>query len=257
MNDILAARSQMAMSLAFHIIYAVIGIGMPVLMCIAEWRWLRTKDQTYLTLAKRWAKGMAILFAVGAVSGTVLSFELGLLFPKFMESAGAIIGMPFSLESFAFFTEAIFLGIYLYGWKNVSPKMHLFSGVVVAISGAASAVFVVIANSWMNVPTGFDLVDGEFANINLIAAMMNPAAFPQAAHMVIAAYCATGFAVAGIHAFMPWIIYNIMRTSEAVTPMPNLVIPFVTFTILYIFLAFVTAWLLLKQVAASPKELNS
>lgn len=119
-----------------------------------------------------------------------------------MESAGAIIGMPFSLESFAFFTEAIFLGIYLYGWKNVSPKMHLFSGVVVAISGAASAVFVVIANSWMNVPTGFDLVDGEFANINLIAAMMNPAAFPQATHMVIAAYCATGFAVAGIHAFM-------------------------------------------------------
>ena len=110
MDDILAARSQMAMSLAFHIIFAVIGIGMPVLMCIAEWRWLRTKDEVYLTLAKRWAKGTAILFAVGAVSGTVLSFELGLLFPKFMAYAGAIIGMPFSLEGFAFFTEAIFLG---------------------------------------------------------------------------------------------------------------------------------------------------
>ena len=202
MDDILAARSQMAMSLAFHIIFAVIGIGMPVLMCVAEWRWLRSKDETYLTLAKRWAKGTAILFAVGAVSGTVLSFELGLLFPKFMEYAGAIIGMPFSLEGFAFFTEAIFLGIYLYGWKKVSPAMHLFSGVIVAVSGAASAIFVVIANSWMNAPTGFDLIDGQFININPIAAMMNPAAFPQVLHMIIAAYCATGFVVAGIHAFM-------------------------------------------------------
>ncbi len=115
MDNILAARSQMAMSLTFHIIFAVIGIGMPLLMVIAEWCWLRTKDEVYLTLAKRWAKGTAILFAVGAVSGTVLSFELGLLFPQFMSAAGAIIGMPFSLEGFAFFTEAIFLGIYLYG----------------------------------------------------------------------------------------------------------------------------------------------
>lgn len=103
MDDLLAARSQMAMSLAFHIILGVVGIGMPLLMCIAEWRWLLTKDDVYLTLAKRWAKGTAILFAVGAVPGTVLSFELGLLFPQFMSYAGAIIGMPFSLEGFAFF----------------------------------------------------------------------------------------------------------------------------------------------------------
>ena len=128
MNDILAARSQMAMSLAFHIIFAVIGIGMPLLMVIAEWRWLRTKDEVYLMLAKRWAKGTAILFAVGAVSGTVLSFELGLLFPVFMGYAGAIIGMPFSLEGFAFFTEAIFLGIYLYGWTRVPPRRASFRG---------------------------------------------------------------------------------------------------------------------------------
>ena len=114
MNDLLFARSQMAMSLAFHIVFAVIGIGMPVLMLIAEWRWYRTRDKELLELAKRWAKGTAIMFAVGAVSGTVLSFELGLLWPKFMEHAGAVIGMPFSLEGFAFFTEAIFLGIYLY-----------------------------------------------------------------------------------------------------------------------------------------------
>lgn len=434
MDDLLAARSQMAMSLAFHIVFAVIGIGMPLLMVIAEFRWLRTKDVTYLTLAKRWAKGTAIMFAVGAVSGTVLSFELGLLFPQFMGFAGAIIGMPFSLEGFAFFTEAIFLGIYLYGWERVAPRAHLFAGVMVAVSGALSGIFVVIANAWMNAPTGFRLVEGKIVDVDPIAGMMNPAAFTQTLHMTLAAYAATGFVVAGIHAFMllrdrdnrfhrlalgialviggtasvlqplsgdilakavaknqpvklaamegqfetekaaglriggipdeearatryaieipyalsflaygdptaevkglndfpkdehppvaivhfafqimvgcgfammavaflglwkwwrargktrawldskwflralivaaplgfiavetgwvvtevgrqPWIIYGVMRTADAVTPMPGLIVPFITFTLLYIFLAIVTAWLLLKQVAASP-----
>jgi cytochrome d ubiquinol oxidase subunit I len=441
MDDLLAARSQMAMSLAFHIIFAAVGIAMPLLMVIAEWRWLRTKDEIYLTLTKRWAKGTAILFAVGAVSGTVLSFELGLLFPKFMGYAGSIIGMPFSLEGFAFFTEAIFLGIYLYGWNRISPKAHLLAGVIVALSGALSGIFVVIANAWMNAPTGFRLVDGKPVDIDPIAAMLNPAAFTQTLHMTLAAYAATGFVVAGIHAFMllrdgnnrfhrtalsialtvggitailqplsgdilakavaknqpaklaafegqfqtetsaplriggipdeeagetsyaieipyalsilaygdpnatvkglnefpkdehppvaivhfafqimvgcgmlmaaialwsawrwwrnrrqkeagkwidskwflralilaaplgfiaietgwivtevgrqPWIIYGIMRTSEAVTPMPGLVVPFVTFTVLYIFLAIITAWLLLRQVASSPKDIKT
>ena len=438
MTDLLAARSQMAMSLAFHIIFAAIGIAMPLLMVIAEWKWLRTKDEIYLTLAKRWAKGTAILFAVGAVSGTVLSFELGLLWPGFMGYAGSIIGMPFSLEGFAFFTEAIFLGIYLYGWTRVPPRAHLFAGAMVAISGALSGIFVVIANAWMNTPTGFRLVDGKPVDIDPIAAMMNPAAFPQTLHMTLAAYAATGFAVAGIHAFMlmrdrqnqfhkkalaialvvggvtsilqpvsgdilaksvaktqpvklaafeghfeteagasfriggipdesagvtrysieipyalsilaygdpnatvkglnefpldqrppvaivhfafqimvacgvvmmliaiwsalrylmkrkaktwleskwflrvlvaasplgfiaietgwvvtevgrqPWIIQGVMRTSEAVTPMPGLVVPFITFTLLYILLAIVTVWLLLRQVAASPKGLDT
>lgn len=435
MDDLLAARSQMAMSLAFHIIFAAIGIAMPLLMIIAEWKWLRSKDEIYLTLAKRWAKGTAILFAVGAVSGTVLSFELGLLWPTFMGYAGAIIGMPFSLEGFAFFTEAIFLGIYLYGWNRVPPKAHLFAGVMVAVSGALSGIFVVIANAWMNAPTGFRLVDGKPVDIDPIAAMMNPAAFPQALHMTLAAYAATGFVVAGIHAFMlrrdpqnrfhqaalaialavggvssilqplsgdliakavaenqpvklaamegqfetetgapfkiggipdeqagvtryaieipyllsflaygdphatvkglnefpadqrppvaivhfsfqimvgcgvammlialwaawrylrgrrrqtwldskwflrvliaaaplgfiaietgwmvtevgrqPWIIHGVMRTSEAVTPMPGLVVPFITFTVLYIFLAVITVYLLLRQVAKSPQD---
>lgn len=113
MNNLLAARSQMGMSLAFHIIFAAIGIALPLMMVIAEWRWTITKDDVYLLLAKRWAKGTTILAAVGAISGTVLSFELGLLWPEFMRHAGAIIGMPFSLKGFAFFTEAIFLGIYL------------------------------------------------------------------------------------------------------------------------------------------------
>src|SRR5262245_47961004 len=201
MDDLLAARSQMAMSLAFHIIFAVAGVTMPLMMCIAEWRWLRTSDETYLTLAKRWAKGTAILFAVGAVSGTVLSFELGLLWPEFMRGAWATIGMPFSLAGFAFFPEAIFLGSYLYGWGRVSPRAHLAAGVVVALSGAASAVFVVIANAWMNTPAGFRLVDGKPVDIDPIAAMMNPAALGQTIHMLLAAYAAVGFAVAGIHAF--------------------------------------------------------
>lgn len=434
MDDLLAARSQMAMSLAFHIIFAAIGIAMPLLMIIAEWKWLRTKDDVYLTLAQRWAKGTAILFAVGAVSGTVLSFELGLLWPTFMGFAGSIIGMPFSLEGFAFFTEAIFLGIYLYGWKRVPPRAHLFAGVMVALSGVLSGIFVVIANAWMNTPTGFRVVDGKPVDVDPIAAMMNPAAFAQTLHMTLAAYAATGFVVAGIHAFMlrrdpdnrfhraalaiallvggvsailqplsgdliakavaknqpvklaafegqfqteqgaplrigglpdeearvtryaievpyalsilayddpgavvkglnefptdthppvaivhisfqimvacgvammlvaawatwrylrrrkqnwlnskwflralvaasplgfiaietgwtvtevgrqPWIIYGVMRTSEAVTPMPRLIVPFLTFTLLYIFLAVITVFLLLRQVAASPRD---
>jgi cytochrome d ubiquinol oxidase subunit I len=202
MEDLLAARSQMAMSLAFHIIFAAIGIAMPLLMVLAEWRHLRTGEAVYLELAKRWAKGTAILFAVGAVSGTVLSFELGLLWPGFMRYAGAIIGMPFSLEGFAFFTEAIFLGIYLYGWKRVPPRAHLLSGVAVAVSGALSGIFVVTANAWMNSPTGFESRDGVPVNIDPVAAMLNPMAFSQTLHMTLAAYAATGFLVAGVHAYM-------------------------------------------------------
>lgn len=202
MSDLLAARSQMAMSLAFHILFAIVGIGMPLLMVVAEQRYRQTGDRIYLDLAKRWAKGTAILFAVGAVSGTVLSFELGLLWPGFMEFAGPVIGMPFSLEGFAFFTEAIFLGIYLYGWDRISPRAHLWAGVMVAVSGAASGIFVVIANAWMNAPTGFDVVHGRVTNIDPIAGMLNPMAFQQTLHMTLASYAATGFAVAGIHAFL-------------------------------------------------------
>ncbi len=201
MSDLLAARSQMAMSLAFHIVFAVVGIGMPALMVIAEWRWLRSGDEMLLELAKRWAKGTAILFAVGAVSGTVLSFELGLLWPGFMEHAGAIIGMPFSLEGFAFFTEAIFLGIYLYAWRRIPPRAHLAAGAVVAVSGALSGAFVVCANAWMNAPAGFRMENGVAVDIDPIAAMFNDAAATQVLHMTLAAYAATGFGVAGVHAF--------------------------------------------------------
>jgi cytochrome bd ubiquinol oxidase subunit I len=202
MTDLLAARSQMAMSLMFHIIFAVAGMAMPLMMAIAEWLWLRSGDDVYLALAKQWAKGTAILFAVGAVSGTVLSFELGLLWPKFMQFSGAIIGMPFSLEGFAFFAEAIFLGVYFYGWERVSLRMHLFAGIVVAASGLLSGIFVVIANAWMNAPAGFQTENGVVIRVDPIAAMLNPAALGQTTHMAIAAYASVGFAVAGIHAYL-------------------------------------------------------
>jgi cytochrome bd ubiquinol oxidase subunit I len=202
MSDIFAARTQMAISLAFHIIFAVIGVALPLMMVIADACWLRTRNPVYLCLAKRWAKGTAILFAIGAVSGTVLSFEMGLLWPHFMGKAGSAIGMPFSLEGFAFFTEAILLGIYLYGWRRTSPLAHLFSGVVVAVSGLASAMFVCLVNGWMNTPTGFRLVNGQFTDINVWKALRNPAGMPEAIHMSLAAYCAAGFATAGVHAFL-------------------------------------------------------
>lgn len=202
MSDLIFARAQMGFSLAFHIIFAVAGIALPLMMVIAEALWLKTGDEIYKTITKRWARGTAVLFAVGAVSGTVLSFELGLLWPEFMKWAGSIIGLPFALEGYAFFTEAIFLGIYLYGWDKVSKSMHLLSGCIVALSGALSAVFVVIANAWMNAPVGFKLVGNVATEIDPIMAMTSPAAFPQVLHMLIAAYAAIGLLAAGVHAFL-------------------------------------------------------
>jgi cytochrome bd ubiquinol oxidase subunit I len=200
MQDVLFARAQMAVSLAFHIVFAAIGMALPLLMVFAELRWLRTRDPEYLDLAKRWSKGAAVLFAVGAVSGTVLSFELGLLFPTFMKHAGPLVSMPFSLEGFAFFTEAIFFGVYLYGWKRVPEKLHVAAGFAVAVSGAASALFVTTANAWMNAPRGFRVEAGRFVDIDPIGAMRTPFTLHELVHGTLAAYLATGIAVAAVHA---------------------------------------------------------
>jgi cytochrome d ubiquinol oxidase subunit I len=202
MEDLLAARLQMAISLGFHIIFACIGMAMPFLMAIAEYKWIKTGQQVYLDLAKAWSKGVAIFFATGAVSGTVLSFELGLLWPTFMEHAGPIFGMPFSWEGTAFFVEAIALGLFLYGWDKLKPWTHWITGLVVGISGVASGIFVVAANAWMNSPAGFDWVNGQAINIDPVAAMFNEAWLSQSIHMTIAAFVATGFAVAGLHALL-------------------------------------------------------
>lgn len=202
MDELLAARSQMALSLGFHIIFAAIGIAMPFFMAASHFVYLRQRDETYLLLTKAWSRGVAIFFAVGAVSGTALSFELGLLWPRFMEHAGPIIGMPFSLEGTAFFLEAIFIGIFLYGWDRVPQWMHWTSGLLVGVSGVVSGLFVICANGWMNSPSGFDWNGGHPINIDPVAAMFNDAALVQGVHMTVAAFQAVGFGVAGLHALL-------------------------------------------------------
>lgn len=202
MDNLTAARATMAFSLGFHIIFASIGMTMPFLMSAAHWMYLKKKDPVYLDLTKMWLKGVAILFAVGAVSGTVLSFELGLLWPGFMRHAGPIIGMPFSWEGTAFFLEAIAIGLFLYGWKRMKPWVHWTAGLMVGVTGFISGIFVVAANGWMNAPAGFDWVDGTASNVDPVKAMFNQAWLHQSIHMQLAALQAVGLAVAGIHAWL-------------------------------------------------------
>ena len=201
MENLDYARLQMAFTLGFHIIFACIGMVMPFFMVVSHYKWLRTRNPVYLKLTKAWLKGVAIFFVTGAVSGTALSFELGMLWPEFMKHAGPIIGMPFSLEGAAFFVEAIALGFYLYGWKKLPEKFHWFTGVIIGISGVLSGILVVAANGWMNAPSGFEYINGEFTNVDPVKAFLNPAWFSQALHMTLAAFVATSFGVAGIHAF--------------------------------------------------------
>ncbi|WP_426587637.1 cytochrome ubiquinol oxidase subunit I [Mucilaginibacter sp. R-33] len=215
MDDFLAARSQMALSLGFHIIYSCIGMVMPVFMAISHYKWIKTQDPVYKNITVAWSKGVAIFFATGAVSGTMLSFELGLLWPGFMKHAGPIFGMPFSLEGVAFFIEAIALGLFLYGWNKLNNWVHWTAGVIVGVSGVASGILVVSANSWMNSPSGFDFVNEQYINIDPVKAMFNKAWFSESLHMIIAAFSATGFAVAGIHALMIYRKKNIAFHTKA------------------------------------------
>jgi cytochrome d ubiquinol oxidase subunit I len=195
------ARATMGTSLGFHIVFAVLGVGLPLLMCVAEGLALRRHDQAWMVLARRWSKAFGILFAVGAVSGTVLSFELGLLWPRFMAFSGGIFGLPFSAEGFAFFIEAIFLGLYLYGWDRLTPLQHWLTSIPIALSGAASSVFVVMANAWMNSPAGFRLgPDGKLAQVDPLAAALNPSTATEDPHMLVSAYVVTGFLVAAVYA---------------------------------------------------------
>jgi cytochrome d ubiquinol oxidase subunit I len=201
LDNVTLARATMGTSLGFHIVFAVLGVGLPALLVAAEGLWLRTGDEVWLGLARRWSRALAILFAVGAVSGTVLSFELGLLWPRFMAFSGSIIGLPFSAEGFAFFTEAIFLGLYLYGWNRLTPFQHWLTGIPIALSGAASSIFVVMANAWMNSPTGFHLdAAGHLQSVDPLAAALNPSTPTEDPHMLVSAYVVTGFLVAAVYA---------------------------------------------------------
>ena len=199
-SHLTTGRAQIGTSLSFHLFFAVLGVGLPLMMLVAEGMHLRTGDPVWRALARRWSKVFGVLFAVGAVSGTIISFELGLLWPRFMAYAGGIIGLPFSLEGAAFFIEAIFAGIYLYGWDRLSARAHWLCGFPIALSAAASAFFIVTANAWMNVPRGFQVVHGRVTHVNPLAAMFNPAWATETSHMVLGAYLATAFGVASVYA---------------------------------------------------------
>ncbi len=198
--DLLYARQQMALSLGWHIVIACTGMAFPFLVMYAEWKGQRTGDPVYTALARQWSKVLAVLFAIGAVSGTILSFEFGILWPRWMAAYGDVMGLPFAIEGFAFFTEAIFVGIYLYGWDRLPPKVHLWSGVPIGIAGVASAFFVVAANGFMNTPTGFRLVNGHVVDVHPWAALFNTSLWPEATHMILAAFIVTGYLVAMPHA---------------------------------------------------------
>src|SRR5215468_2497704 len=190
MDNLTAARTSMGVSLAFHIIFAALGVGLPILLMVAEGLGLRNRDATWYALARRWGKAFAVLFVVGAVSGTTLSFEFGLLWPRFMGFASAVIGLPFALEGFAFFLEAIFLGLYLYGWDRLSPRTHWLCSFPIWISGLASAWFIVSVNAWMNTPVGFVIKNGKVIDINPWQAMLNPSTPYQTIHMMLSCYVA-------------------------------------------------------------------
>lgn len=204
MSDLLAARLLMGGTLAFHILFAVAGMAMPLFLTLAEVLHARTGDAVWRELARRWARGTAILFAVGAVSGTALSFELGLLWPEFTEVAGAAVGIPFTIEGFAFFFEAIFLGVYLYGGDALTPRLRILSAAIVALSGLASGVFVVAVNSFMQSP-GAAVLGGlspaEAAAADPFVAFRSPAFPTQAIHTALSAYTSISAAALGVHAW--------------------------------------------------------
>jgi cytochrome d ubiquinol oxidase subunit I len=199
--NLLAARDQMAVTLGFHIILACLGVAFPTLLLIANWRAIRKDDRDALRLAQRWSRIIAVTFAVGAVSGTVLSFEMGLLWPGLMGRFGAAYGIPFAIEGIFFFLEAIFIAIYIYGWDRLSPWAHFLSGIPIALAGAGGTFSVVTANAWMNQPAGFTLgSDGQVTDVQPLGVIFNNATWYEAGHMFLAAYMVTGFLLASVYA---------------------------------------------------------
>ena len=199
-SNLVAARSQMAFTLGFHIILASLGVALPAMMLIANYRGLRRDDQDALQLARRWSKAVAVTFAVGAVTGTVLSFEFGLLWPGFTGRFGSVFGVLFAIEGIFFFLEAIFIAVYIFGWKYLSPWAHFWAGVPVVITGLGGAFSVVAVNSWMNQPQGFSPASGTVTSVDPWKVIFNPAVSYEVPHMILAAYLVTGFLLAGIYA---------------------------------------------------------
>jgi cytochrome bd ubiquinol oxidase subunit I len=200
-SNLLAARNQMAFTLGFHIVLACFGVAFPLVMLTAEWYGHRKQDPDALRLARNWSKAVAVLFAVGAVTGTVLSFEFGLLWPRFTDRFGDVFGIGFAIEGIFFFLEAIFIAIYIYGWDRLSPRAHMLSAVPIVISGIGGAFSVISVNAWMNQPQGFDLNSaGEVTNVRPFEVIFNPATGYEFFHMWLAAYMVTGFLIASVYA---------------------------------------------------------
>ena len=199
-TQVVPARAQMAATLGFHIILACFGIALPSIVLLAEFIGLRRHNETALLLARRWSQAMGVLIAVGAVTGTVLSFELGLLWPGLMRQYGSVLGVPFGVEGLFFFLEAIFAGIYLWGWRRLPGWAHWWSGVPIAVSGIFGAIAVIAVNAWMNTPGGFTEVDGRITSVDVWQVFFSRSAIYEMPHMVLAAYMVAGFGVASVYA---------------------------------------------------------
>jgi cytochrome bd ubiquinol oxidase subunit I len=199
---LLQARQMQAISLAVHIPLVCFGIAFPALILFVEWLGIRTGDPLYRTLAKRWTRIMISLFAVGVVTGTILSFELGLLWPAWMAKFGGVFGFAFALEGISFFLEAIFIGIYVYGWDRFSPRVHLLTGIPIALTGMTGSLMVIAVNGWMNHPTGFTVTDGKITDVHPFNALFaNSYFWHELVHMYLAGYIVVGFLLAGVYAW--------------------------------------------------------
>jgi cytochrome d ubiquinol oxidase subunit I len=197
---LLEARQMQALSFAFHIPLVCFGIAFPAMVLFLEGLWLRTGDPLYKALAKRWAKAMLILFAIGAVTGTILSFELGLLWPEFMATFGDVFGVAFALEGFSFFIEAIFIAIYVYGWDRLPPRVHIACGAPIVATGITGSMMVIAVNGWMNDPTGFRIEGGEVTDVRPFEALFNSHLAHELVHMYLAGIIVAGFLVAAVYA---------------------------------------------------------
>ncbi|WP_217915024.1 cytochrome ubiquinol oxidase subunit I [Miltoncostaea marina] len=195
------ARQMQALSLGWHIVIVCFGVAFPAIVLFMEALHLRTGDPLYRVIAKRWSKAMLVLFAVGVVSGTILSFELGMLWPEFMATFGDVFGLGFALEGFSFFVEAIFIAIYVYGWDRLPAWVHFLTGIPVAIAGVTGSMFVLMVNGWMNAPTGFSLEDGRVTDVRPVDALLNDHVWHELVHMLLAGYMVAGFCVAGVYAW--------------------------------------------------------
>jgi cytochrome d ubiquinol oxidase subunit I len=199
---LLEARQMQALSFIVHIPLVCFGIAFPAMVIFVEWLHQRTGDELYLTLAKRWSKVMIALFAVGVITGTILSFEMGLLWPNFMATFGSVFGLGFAIEGFSFFVEAIFIGIYVYGWGRLSPRTHLACGIPIVITGFTGSWMVIAVNAWMNHPSGFRLQGGRAVDVHPLSALFgNSYLWHELLHMYLAGYIVTGFVVAAAYAF--------------------------------------------------------